>query len=174
MRPRSCLSFAVALGAAVLFAAAAMAGELEKEGSYTVTYFKDGTFKDNPVGNNLHLDVWDEVGQSVGTGLLDHMTWHCFGVKQVLNGISETPHGYCVGTDLHGDQIAFVVASERYAANAATHRGLGTSITSTGKYAGISADYTFACEDEGAPLHIDGTLERYRHKCTIQGSYKFP
>jgi len=174
MRPRSCFPFVVVLGAAMLFAAATMASEPEKEGSYAVTYFTDGTFKDNPVGNNLHLDVWDELGRSIGTGLLDRMIWHCFGVKQVLNGISETPHGYCVGTDPDGDQIAFVVASERYASNASTHRGLGTSITGTGKYAGISADYTFSCENEGALLNIEGTLERYRHKCTIQGSYKLP
>jgi len=172
MQPRSCLSFAVTLSVAVLFVAAAMAGQLAKEGSYTATVFKDGTFKDYPVGNNLHLDLWDEVGQSIGTGLLDHMTWHCFGVKQVLNGISETPHGYCVGTDADGDQIAFVVASERYASNASTHRGLGTSITGTGKYAGISTDYTFACENEGAPIYTEGTFERYRHKCTIKGNYK--
>jgi len=174
MRLRSCLSFAVALSVAMLFGAAAMAGELAKEGSYTVTYFKDGTSKNNPVGNKLHLDVWDEVGQTIGAGLLDHMTWHCFGVKQVLSGISETPHGYCVGTDPDADQIAFVVASERYASNASIHNGIGTSITGTGKYAGISADYTFACENEGGPLNIEGIFERYRNKCTIKGNYKLP
>jgi len=174
MQPCSCLSFVVTLSVAMLFVVAAIAGELAKEGSYTVTYFKDGTFKNNPVGNNLHLDVWDEVGPSIGIGLLDHMTWHCFGVKQVLNGISETPHGYCLATDPAGDQIAFVVASERHASNASTHRGLGTSIIGTGKYAGVSADYTFACENEGAPIYIEGALQRYRHKCTIQGSYKLP
>ena len=55
-----------------------------------------------PAGWKLYF----KGGWGYGTGLLDHMTWHCWGLEDGMNTIIAQIHGYCVLTDPAGDEIA--------------------------------------------------------------------
>ena len=44
---------------------------------------------------------WDENGLSVGEGIVDHLTWHCFGTGDFINSTG-LGRGYCVWTDPSG------------------------------------------------------------------------
>jgi hypothetical protein len=56
------------------------------------------------------LAAFDEDGVGFGNGFGDRMTWHCLGLLDITSGMP--PHrGYCVGTDLDGDQLAGDVAA---------------------------------------------------------------
>ena len=57
MQPRTCI-FAFTLGTAMAFGAAAMAADLPKEGTYSVTYSGLGTFKAVPVGKERMVIHW--------------------------------------------------------------------------------------------------------------------
>jgi hypothetical protein len=123
MRPRTYTLPAFTLGAALLFGIAASAGDLPKEGTYSGTYSSFGTVKATTIGKERVLLAFDENGLSVGQGLIDHVTWHCWGLGDTTNGMAEW-HGYCVMTDPAGDQIAANVASDgKYAADAKSLRG---------------------------------------------------
>ena len=56
---------AVALSTAMAFGAAAMAGDLPKEGTYKGTYTAFGTYKATAIGKERVLTVWDENGLSL-------------------------------------------------------------------------------------------------------------
>jgi hypothetical protein len=109
MQPR--MLHAAAMSATVLLGRAAIAADLPKEGTFTFTYFAAGTFKATPIGKERMLVGFDENGLSVGNGLFDHMTWHCWGLEDITTGIAQV-HGYCLGTDPAGDQILDEVASD--------------------------------------------------------------
>lgn len=49
----------------------------------------------------------------MGTGLFDHMTWHCWGLGDYMSGVGHS-HGDCIGTDPGGDQIALSVAEDKH------------------------------------------------------------
>lgn len=104
MQKRTCSLFAFTLGAVMFFGTAAIAGDLPKEGTYSSTYAAADTFKATPIGKERLLGVFDGNGLSVGNGPIDHMTWHCFGLVDITNGMAEH-HGYCVGTDPVGDEV---------------------------------------------------------------------
>ena len=82
----------------------AIAADLPKEGTYSATYSGYGTYKATPVGKERLLLVFDQNGLSVRNGIMDHMTQHCWGVGDFINGMGGT-HGYCVATDPTGDQL---------------------------------------------------------------------
>src|ERR1700733_106250 len=131
---RSILS-AFTLSAAMLCGAVAIAADLPKEGTHDVTLSGAGTFKATPVGKDRILIAWEENDVSVGKGILDHTTWHCFGLQNIASGISQYT-GYCVITDPAGDQIVVDIASDgKYAADAKSYNGTATFTTGTGKYA---------------------------------------
>ena len=102
MRYRTCLLsvLPLMLGVALMFNTAAIAGDLPKEGTYSATYSTYGTVKAAAqVGKEVLLVGWDESGLSVGKGILDHVTWHCWGLFNIINGTAQTTGGYCVVTD---------------------------------------------------------------------------
>jgi hypothetical protein len=169
MQPRTSMLRAAALSAAMFLGSAAMAADLPKEGTFTYTYSSAGTFKATPVGKERLLLAWDENGLSVGSGLVDHMTWHCWGLVDTAKGMTQV-RGYCVGTDPAGDQIVGDVASDR-PADAKSHKTAGKLTTGTGKYAGISGDLTFVCHGPEFRTAVEGTYVEY---CPAQGSYKLP
>ena len=72
-----------------------------KEGQVDVTYFGAGSLKTMPLGKEKSFFLFDENGLSVGEGLLDHMTWHCWGVGDGINTVIAF-RGDCVGTDPRG------------------------------------------------------------------------
>jgi hypothetical protein len=117
------------------------------------------------------LVAWDENGLTVGTGLFDHITWHCFGSTDITNGMSQAT-GNCVGTDPAGDQIVLDVATDgKSPADAKSISVLGKLTTGTGKYAGISGNFKFVGHGPEFRTAAEGTSVQYG---TTQGSYKLP
>ena len=115
--------------------------------------------------------AWEENDLSVGKGILDHMTWHCFGLQDISSGISQYS-GYCVITDPVGDQIVVDIASDgKYPADAKSYNGTATFTTGTGKYAGISGGYTIVIHGPEFRTAAEGTYVIYG---PVKGSYKLP
>jgi hypothetical protein len=160
-----------ALGVTLAYNTAAMAGDLPKEGTYTATYSGFGTSKSTAVGKEVVLVAWDENAVTVGNGLFDHMTWHCWGLFNIINGMSQTTGGYCVATDPIGDHLANSIVGDKYSEDAKSFTGSSTLITGTGKYAGIGGNFKFECHGPEFKTVADGTYAQY---CTLQGSYKLP
>src|SRR5271165_1744962 len=111
MQPRTCILSAFTLSTAMAVGAAAMAADLPKEGTFNVTFSGSGTAKATAIGKERLLIAWDLNGLTVGTGLFDHMTWHCFGLNDTANGMRQY-NGYCIMTDPAGDQIVGDIASD--------------------------------------------------------------
>ena len=171
MQPHTCKLSAFTLSTAIFFGTAAIAGDLPKEGTFTATSSFYGTYKATLIGKELILNAFDENGLSVGSGLLDHMTWHCWGLYDITNGKAQH-HGYCVATDPAGDQIGSSFASDgRYPADAKSFSGAVTFISGTGKYAGISGGDKYVGHAPEFRTAAEGTFVEYT---TIQGSYKLP
>jgi hypothetical protein len=141
-----------------------------KEGTFSGTYSGFGTYKGTPIGKERVLSAWDENGLSLTNGFEDHMTWHCFGLYDVMNAMAQF-QGYCVGTDPAGDQVVSNVVSDgKYAADAKSYNGTATYTTGTGKYAGISGGWTFVGHvPEFRTAAPESTYVQYG---PIQGSYK--
>jgi hypothetical protein len=109
---------AFVFGAAIFFGTAAMAADLPKKGSYSTIYASFGTAKATRIGKDRMLIVFDENGLKVGQGVMDHTTWHCFGLSDIASGMVRH-HGYCVATNPDGDQMVGDFASDdKYRADA--------------------------------------------------------
>jgi hypothetical protein len=140
-----------------------------KEGTFSVTYSSAGTGKATAIGKERLLIAWDENGLTVGNGFVDHATWHCFGLYDVMNAMAQF-QGYCVMTDPAGDQVVSNVASDgKYAADAKSYKVAGTFTTGTGKYAGISGSWTSVGH---APEFRTAAESNYVQYGPLQGSYK--
>jgi hypothetical protein len=171
MKLRTCTVSLVTLSAAVLLGTAAFAGDLPKEGKFTATYSSAGTFKGSPIGKEALFSNFDENGLSLGDGLFDHLSWHCFGLYEVLKGMAQF-RGHCIATDPAGDQLASDFVSDgTFPADAKNPRGTGTFRAGTGKYAGISGGWTFVTHSPEFKTAADGT---YVQHGTNEGSYKLP
>jgi hypothetical protein len=131
----------LAVAATMALGATALAADLPKEGTFSGTFSSAGTYKAYPVGKDRTLVTWDENGLSVGNGAFDHMTYHCFGLANIANGM-EQDQGYCVGTDPAGDQVVVEPAGEKRPTSAKSFGEIGTITAGTGKYTGISGGYT--------------------------------
>jgi hypothetical protein len=149
------------------FGAAAMAADLPKEGTYSGTYSAFGTAKVTSIGKErVLLTISDENGMSLSNGFLDHMIWHCWGSGDYTNGMGQDS-GYCVGTDLSGDQIVDNWSDAKH------QLGGGVKVTDqltsgTGKYTGITGGGT--AEVDGREFRTpEGT---YAVHGPMQGSYK--
>jgi hypothetical protein len=168
---RKSVRSAFALGAAMLLGTAAMAADLPKEGTFSGSYYAFGTFKATQVGKELLLEVFDDNGPSLGNGLLDHTTWHCWGTANFVNGVG-APHGSCVATDPKGDQISFDFEQEKWSSlDAKNVPGSGKITGGTGKFSGISGGQSFVVHVNEFRTAVEGTYAAY---ATFQGSYKLP
>jgi len=171
VQPRICMLSAFTLTAALSFGSAVTAADVPKEGTFTATYASAGTYKATSIGKDRVLAAFDENGLTVGNGLLDHMTWHSFGLFDVMNGMAEF-QGYGVGTDPAGDQIVTTFATDgRYPADTKTVSGKVTFTNGTGKYAGITGGYSFVNHGTDFRTAAEGTYVQY---AAFQGSYKLP
>jgi hypothetical protein len=166
MQARTTLLSAAALGFALLVGPA-RAADLPKEGTFTATYSSAGTSKATALGEERWFSSWDEYGLSVGSGLFDHMTWHCGGVGEGMKTIG-TVRGYCVGTDPTGDQIASEDVSDGKIDLSKPYTVTSTFTAGTGKYAGISGEGTNDCHSP----EFKAPEGRYVQYCSIKGSYK--
>jgi hypothetical protein len=142
-----------------------MAADPPKEGTYSGTFSGWGTFKGTQIGKEKLLTVFDQNALVLTSGLLDHTTWHCYGLGDFTNGMG-AEHGCCAATDLTGDQAAGDLAIEKHAVDAKSFSGSVTWTAGTGKYAGITGIHKFVCDDafRGAG---EGTF--FNH-CTINQS----
>jgi hypothetical protein len=108
---------------------------------------------------------------TVGQGIIDHMTWHCWGMGDYTNGVGEG-RGSCVATDPGGDQIVAEFAdSEKHAPDQKSWNGAAKFTTGTGKYVGISGGFTYVIHGNEFRSAAEGTYTNY---ATNQGSYKLP
>jgi hypothetical protein len=160
---------AFTLGAAICFGAAAMAGDLPKEGTYNGTYISYGTYKATPIGKERLLLVFDENALQMTNGFSDHTTWHCWGLGDFTDGMGDG-HGYCVATDPAGDQFAVSWRTDKHAMGQG-FSGSGTIIAGTGKFAGVSGGHTFVYSGNDFRTATEGT---YAGFANIQGNYKLP
>jgi hypothetical protein len=168
MQARTTLLSATALGFA-LVVGSAWAADLPKEGTFTVTSSLAGTFKATTLDEGRYFDSWEEYGLAVGDGLLDHITWHCWGVGEGMKTIG-TARGYCVGTAPTGDQIAAEVFTDGKVDLTKVYTVPGTITAGTGKYAGISGGWSGICHSS----EFKASEGRYAQYCSIKGSYKLP
>src|SRR5262249_13719520 len=143
MQRHTCMRSTFALGAAIFFGTAAMAADLPKEGTFSGSYYPFGTVKVTRVGKELILFVFEENGLIQSNGLFDHMTWHCWGMANFVNGVG-APHGSCVAKDPAGDQISNDFVHENWSSLDAKNVHGSAKITGgTGKFAGISGGFTY-------------------------------
>jgi len=170
MRLRACLLSAATLSATISFGIAAMAADLPREGTIKVTYAGQGTFKPYSIGKDRLLMSWDENGLSVGEGIEDHLTWHCFGTGDFINGTG-LGRGYCVGTDPAGDQVVGEVADEKGPPERKIWNGSGKYTSGTGKFAGITGEFTYSVHSGDFRPAAEGTYVVYGD---VEGSYKLP
>jgi hypothetical protein len=155
---------------AVISCGVATATELSKEGTFNAIYSAVGIWKGSGIGKGRFLSTWDENAFTVGSGPLDHMTWHCFGLNDNTAG-KTVAHGYCVVTDADGDQIVADLITDKHAWDAKDWNGSTTFTTGTGKYAGITGSTTFVAHSGEFRPTAEGT---YFISSDVQGSYKLP
>jgi hypothetical protein len=171
MQSRRCtLTAAFTLSSAV-FNVAAMAAELPKDGSFGGTETGAGTYKLYPVGKDRAVFNWEINGVTIGTGIVDHVTRHCYGEGNVAGSL-EWANATCIMTDTAGDQILAVGNSDKHEHDKA-YNWTGTLVAGTGKYAGITGDVTWASESPVAFRMADPAAS-FGYAGTIKGSYKLP
>jgi hypothetical protein len=136
------LAVAMSLGALPLASA-----QMAKEGKTTGVYEGWGTAKVTAVGKERVLITFEDFGPSKGQGIVDHMTWRCWGIGDFVNGKGRS-HGYCLGQDPAGDQVVEDWAeTEDHALDAKPLKGAIKLTGGTGKFAGIAGSGTY--EDYG-------------------------
>jgi hypothetical protein len=160
----------------VLFVSSALAGELPKEGKFSGQYYSSGTYVTAALGKDGkdgYVNGFDEVGESVGTGLMDRMSWHCLGSFGVLSGNARYS-GMCIGTDQGGDQIVanFIQTGASVPTSDKTWPGTNTFLAGTGKYQGITGAFSYLLHPY--EFQAGATDHRYFGFNTYEGSYKLP
>jgi len=160
---RTVLASALSLVLFAAFGAAAVAGELPKQGTFSVTFTESGTCTTIEVGGGDLAYSCDATGittNPAGGGFLHNVSYHCVAL--------ETPggaNGYCLFTDLDGDTMFehwWSTPEMEEGAFAAAFTG------GTGKYEGIDVPY------EGDFIYLSdagGSYQIVGHKF---GSYKLP
>jgi hypothetical protein len=142
-----------------------------KEGTFSGTYSSYGTYRATPVRTERVFATFDENGLSLADGLIDHMTWHCWGLVDIVNGTSQA-HGRCVGTDPAGDQLALDFGpDEKHTPDQKSWSGSGTLTTGTGKFAGVSGGYSYVTHGRDFRPGAAGAYIGYK---TFEGHYKLP
>jgi hypothetical protein len=147
------------LSTAMLLSAAAVSGDLPKEGSDAGTYSGYGTYKVVPIGKERLLIRWDENGLNISNGYSDHTTWHCWGTGDYIKGVGQDK-GNCVGTAPDGDQIVQSVECEKHPIDQKTFKCTSTYAGGTGKFTGITGVDTNLCHS-GEFKSDDGSYLQY-------------
>jgi hypothetical protein len=147
----------------------AFAGDLPKEGTFSVTCFNYGTFKRAAVGKTQVQRAFEYDGLCVGEGLLDHMTGHCRGTSRLSD---QTVHvvSFCVLNDNDGDQIAEDF-DESFPNGAKEIRGEAKLVAGTGKYEGITGEVKFVNTGGSFKAAADNGLFAYGK---VEGHYQLP
>jgi len=137
------------------------------EGTLSGTLTAFGTVNATATGKARLVLAFDENGLSVTNGPLDHMTWHCSGLADFINGLGQA-RGFCAGNDPVGDQVVFNWESEEHTPDQKVVRGTFAWTGGTGKYAGIRGTGTYVdYAGEFRPL-AEGAIVSY---LTFEGGY---
>jgi hypothetical protein len=147
----------------------AVAADLPKDGTYKAVYTSSGMIKPVAVGKDrLLLVESDEHGLTVGEGILDRMTWQCWGMGDYTKGYGHD-HGYCTGTDVAGDQLVDEWVLADHALDQTTFKITDKFTGGTGKFVGISG---------GGVSTVDSGFHSpegfYTVRIEMQGTYKLP
>ncbi len=160
------LASGLSLALFAAFGASALAGELPKQGTFSVTWTFSGPYTAIEIGEDqwawsstYTLIIWNDAGE----GFFHDMSGIC------VNMGSEEPEapfpdsGYCNYEDADGDKLF-----EYYYQ---TEEGKGTAIQlgGTGKYAGVQGSDTY--EYVYTPDAPEGVFNGYG---TAEGSYTLP
>ena len=87
---------------------------MPKEGTYNADYSAFGAAKPTAIGKERVLITFDENGLWLSKGFAEHMTWHCFGLIDILSGMEQF-HGYRnVSTTLIQPGLKFRLGSLRF------------------------------------------------------------
>jgi hypothetical protein len=170
MQSHTCKLSAFTLSVTMFLGIAAMAADLPKEGTSVGTWSAVGTFKATTIGKERLLTSSDMDGLSLTNGFGDHVTWHCWGAGDYANGMGGD-HGYCVGTDISGDQFVDIFTDDKHALDAKSITGTDKWSGGTGKYAGISGGGKYNCDAAGFKAPTPGT---FFISCTADWAYKIP
>jgi hypothetical protein len=164
--------FALVLGLSATVEA--QQAQLPREGTETGWYTGFGTIKVVSVGKERILMSWDEMGLTVpdgGRGLLNQVTWHCWGLNDFTNGTGSMAAGYCVGTDPGGDQIVGNLKDSKHAIDAPSWEGTFTYTTGTGKFAGVRGGGKYVTHGAALRSAVEGT---YHSQNSYEGSWTLP
>ena len=153
----------------VLFAAfggSALAGELPKQGTHSITWTFSGPYTAIEIGEDqwawsstFTIVVWNDAGE----GLYHGMSANCVGMGSEEPGAPFTDSGYCSYVDADGDKMF------EYWTETEEGKGTDTLLGGTGKYAGIQGGGTY--EYSYTPDAPEGTFNGYGHS---EGSYTLP
>jgi hypothetical protein len=126
---KTALAFALSLVLFAAFGIPAMAGELPKEGAYSITWTFSGSYDSIEVGeervafvSNIIIVVWNDAEE----GFFHNMTGDCISM-----GVGEELSGYCSYRDADGDKLFENFKEE------VEGKGTTTILGGTGKYAGV-------------------------------------
>ncbi len=162
---------AVAAGLSLIlfaaFGAAAVAGELPKQGTYSTSWTFSGPYMAIEIGDDVWawsstftIIIWNNAGE----GIFHDMSANCVGMGSEAEDAPFTDSGYCNYEDADGDKI-FAYWTETEAG-----KGTDTLLGGTGKYAGIQGGGEY--EYVYTPDAPEGTFNGYGGD--VEGSYKLP
>ena len=163
--PQRVFLFGVAI--ALMLAQAGPVSAQMNEGTLSGTLAAFGTVETTATGKERLVLAFDENGLSVTNGPLDHMTWHCSGLADFINGLGQA-RGFCAGNDPVGDQVVFNWESEEHTPDQKVVRGTFSWTGGTGKYAGIRGAGTYVDYAGTFRPLAEGTIVSY---LTFEGSY---
>ena len=137
------------------------------EGTLSGTLAAFGTVTTTAAGKERLVLAFDENGLSVTNGPLDHMTWHCSGLAEFIDGLGQA-RGFCAGSDPVGDQVVFNWESEEHTPDQKVVRGTFAWTGGTGKYAGIHGAGTYLDYAGEFRPQAEGAIVSY---LTFEGNY---
>ena len=158
---------ALGLALCAAFGAAALAGELPKKGTYSISWTASGPYTAVEIGeekwawsSRFTVVIWNDAGE----GIYHNMSANCVGMGTNERELAPfTDSGYCSYVDADGDKIF------EYYYEKETGKGTTTLLGGTGRYAGIQGSDTY--EYVSTPDAPQGTFNQIGHS---KGSYTLP
>lgn len=152
--------------ALILLLGATGEAQLPKQGTYSGKFGWSGSGTGHQIEKNHVFFVGEFDGaffNDAGSGFLHGSSWVCPGVNDIVNGVTQAAHGYCIVTDPDGDKAFGSWKSK----GSAPGRGSGdyTWTGGTSKYSGITGGGTFDY------FFIATTFQGYS---TLRGEYRLP
>ncbi len=163
---KTALASALSLVLFTAFGASALAQELPKQGTFSVTWTFSGPYTAIEIGEDqwawsstYTLIIWNDAGE----GFFHDMSGVCVNMGSEAEDAPVADSGYCSYEDADGDKL-FEYYYE-------TEAGKGTAIQlgGTGKYAGVQGTDTY--EYVYTPDAPEGVFNGYG---TAEGSYTLP